>query len=212
MGLMLYLLRHGETTFSREGGFCGQIDPELTLAGIQMAEAFAAAYRSVPWTAVYASPLKRTVATAKPLCDAIGLPMRLRDGLMEISYGEWEGRTPEDVKQQHPTDHERWETEPSWYAPTGGESGAQVASRASMVLSEILSRNPEGNVLVVTHKATLRLLLCTLLGIDLGRYRDRIAALAGSVTGVRFGRHGPMLEFLGDRSYMSEELRSLPGT
>lgn len=212
MGVMLYLLRHGETTFSRTGGFCGQIDPELTPEGHQMAEAFAVAYRSVPWQAIYCSPMLRTVATATPLSQALAMPLQLRDGLKEISYGEWEGRTVAEVLQSHPEDHERWQTEPSWYPPTGGESGAQVAERASSVITEILAQHADGNMLVVSHKATLRLLLCIFLGIDLGRYRDRIALPAGSVTGIRFGKHGPMLEFLGDRSYMSKELRSMPGT
>lgn len=212
MSLALYLLRHGETACSRANLFCGDLDPELTPEGAQMAAAFADAYRKEPWDAVYASPMQRTVATGKPLCDAISLPMELRDGLREIAYGEWEGRTAEDVRQRFPDDYVRWLAEPSWNAPTGGETGAQVASRASLVVEEILDRHPEGDVLVVSHKATLRLILCSLLGIDLGRYRDRLAAPAASVSVVRFGEHGPMLERLGDRSHLSAELRSLPGT
>jgi broad specificity phosphatase PhoE len=66
--------------------------------------------------------------------------------------------------------------------------------------------------LIVSHKATIRIILCSLLGIDLGRYRDRLDAPAGSISVVRFGQYGPRLERLGDRSYMSEELQALPGT
>jgi probable phosphoglycerate mutase len=212
MSLTLYLLRHGETVASRTGAFCGDLDPELTPEGAQMAEAFAAAYRTLPFAAVYASPMKRTVATARPLCEAAGLPMQLRDGLKEIAYGEWEGRTLEDVKQRYAADYMHWLVEPSWNAPTGGETGVQVAGRASLVVAEILAAQHDGNVLLVSHKATLRLILCSLLGIELGRYRDRIAAPAASVSVLRFGEHGPMLERLGDRSYMSEELLALPGT
>lgn len=88
----------------------------------------------------------------------------------------------------------------------------QIASRAMLVISEIQEKYPAGNVLVVSHKATLRIILCSLLGIDLGRYRDRINALAAAVSMVKFDVHGPLLEVLGDRSHMSEELRNLPGT
>jgi broad specificity phosphatase PhoE len=88
LSLRLYFLRHGETTFSTTGAFCGDLDPELTAEGVQMARAFAAAYRSIPWTAAYVSPMKRTIATAKPLCDAVGLEIQLRDGLKEIRYGK----------------------------------------------------------------------------------------------------------------------------
>jgi probable phosphoglycerate mutase len=209
---MLYFLRHGETEYSRSGGFCGDLDPELTSAGMQMAKEFADAYRSIDWTAAYVSPMKRTIATAKPLCDAVGLEMQLRDGLKEIRYGEWEGKTLDDVKAHYAEDYLHWMTEPAWNAPSGGETAVQIASRASLVINEIESKYTSGNVLVVSHKATIRIILCGLLGIDLGRYRDRINALAGSVSIVKFKDYGPLLEVLGDRSYMSEPIRNLVGT
>lgn len=212
MSLTLYLIRHGETIYSQTGGYCGELDPELTDEGRQMAEAFAMAYRSTPWNAIYVSPMKRTIATAKPLCDAIGMEMQLHDGLKEIRYGEWEGKTSEYVKEHYPEDYERWLTEPAWNAPVGGETSVQIASRASAVIAEIEDKYTEGNVLVVSHKATIRIILCSLLGIDLGRYRDRINALAGSINIVKFGKYGPLLEVLGDRTYMGEALRNRPGT
>ncbi len=213
MALTIYLLRHGETTYSRSGGFCGNLDPELTHEGSQMAEQFAQAYRSLPWAAVYASPMRRTVATSRPLCDALGIELRTRDGLKEIAYGDWEGKTTDEVKQTYADDYHQWMTEPAWNAPTGsGETAVQVSNRASAVVTEIIETFSDGNILIVSHKATIRVLLCNFLGIDLGRYRDRINALAGSVSTVRIGDYGPLLETLGDRSYMSEALRSLPGT
>ncbi len=212
MSLKLYLLRHGETIYSKTGGYCGELDPELTPEGCLMAKEFADAYRSLPWTAVYASPMKRTIATARPLCDAIGMEMQLRDGLKEIRYGKWEGQTVEYVKQHYGDDYVHWLTEPAWNPPTGGETAVQIANRACAVISEIQAKYSTGNVLVVSHKATIRIILCSLLGIDLGRYRDRINALAGSVSVVKFDVYGPLLEVLGDRSYMNEQLRSVAGT
>ena len=213
MSLRIYFVRHGETTYSQTGGFCGAIDPELTPAGSQMAEQFAATYAKVPWEAVYVSPMKRTIATAKPLCDAVGIEMQLHDGLREINYGEWEGKTVEAVKKDYEEDYINWLTEPAWNAPTnGGETSVEIASRSSLVIAEIQEKYKSGNVLVVSHKATIRILLCSLLGIDLGRYRYRIGALAASVSIVKFDVRGPLLEVLGDRSYMDETLRNLPGT
>ncbi|PSB26948.1 histidine phosphatase family protein [Stenomitos frigidus] len=212
MSLKLYFLRHGETTYSRTGGYCGELDPDLTPNGTKMAEAFAAAHQSIAWTAAYVSPMKRTIATAKPLCHAIGLDMQFRDGLKEIRYGEWEGKTQEYVKEHYTEAYIRWLAEPAWNAPPGGETSVQIASRASLVVAEVEQKHPSGNVLVVSHKATIRIILCSLLGIDLGRYRDRIDTLAGSTSIVRFGERGPLLEVLGDRSYMDEALRALEGT
>lgn len=213
MSLRIYFVRHGETTYSQTGGFCGAIDPELTPAGSQMAEQFAATYAKLPWNAVYVSPMKRTIATAKPLCDAVGIEMQLRDGLREIKYGDWEGKTVEEVKKDYEEDYINWLTEPAWNAPTnGGETSVEIASRSSLVIAEIQEKYKSGNVLVVSHKATIRIILCSLLGIDLGRYRYRIGALAASVSIVKFDVRGPLLEVLGDRSYMDENLRNLPGT
>jgi probable phosphoglycerate mutase len=65
-----------------------------------MAEDFANAYKSLPWTAIFCSPLWRPVETAKPLSDLIGMALQLRDGLKEIAYGKWEGKTPEEVNRE----------------------------------------------------------------------------------------------------------------
>ena len=212
MSLTIYFLRHGETTASRTGGYCGELDPELTSVGTQMAKAFAAAYSSHPWTAVFASPMRRTIATAKPLCQALGLEMELRDGLKEIKYGKWEGKSVEAVKEEFLDDYIRWLTEPAWNPPTGGETATEVASRASLVITEIQQKYTEGDVLVVCHKATIRIIICSLLGIDLGRFRDRIYMPVASVSAIKLDEHGPLLQVLGDRYHLPEDLRNLPGT
>ncbi|WP_293145544.1 MULTISPECIES: histidine phosphatase family protein [unclassified Microcoleus] len=212
MSLKIYFLRHGETVYSKTGGFCGDLDPELTPEGSMMAEQFAATYAKLPWDAVYVSPMKRTIATAKPLCDAVGIEMQLRDGLKEIKYGKWEGETVESVREKYAEDYINWLAEPAWNAPTEGETSVQISSRASLVIAEIQEKYKTGNVLVVSHKATIRIILCGLLGIDLGSYRNRIATLAASISIVKFDVRGPMLEVLGDRSHLDENLRNLPGT
>ncbi|MER3433902.1 MAG: histidine phosphatase family protein [Leptolyngbya sp. ERB_1_1] len=212
MTLTVYFMRHGETTYSQTGGFCGSLDPDLTDEGLEMAITFGKAYSKLDWTAAYVSPMKRTIATAKPLCDAVGLEMQLRDGLKEIQYGEWEGKTQDYVKEHDSEHYVHWMTEPAWNAPPGGETAVQIASRSELVITEITQKYADGNVLVVSHKATIRIMLCGLLGIDLGRYRDRIDTPAASVSVVEFGKYGPKLKILGDRSFMPEQLRSRPGT
>jgi probable phosphoglycerate mutase len=214
MGIMLYFLRHGQTAYSLTGGFCGlpENDPGLTTAGVLMAEAFAAAYSFLPWQAVYVSPLHRTIQTAKPLCQAVGLEMQLRDGLKEISYGRWEGKHPSWVNRHFHDEYVRWLTDPAWNAPTGGERGVDIARRSSLVLKEIEQHYSEGNVLLVSHKATIRIMLCSLLGIDVGRYRDRLAMPVAAVSIVELTERGPLFQAIGDRSHLSEHLRSLPCT
>jgi probable phosphoglycerate mutase len=87
-----------------------------------------------------------------------------------------------------------------------------IATRALAVVEEIKHRHPTGNVLAVSHKATIRIVLCGLLGIDVGRFRFRLGAPVGSVSVVEFDSHGPLLHTLADRNHQSERLRSQPGT
>lgn len=177
-----------------------------------MAEAFAQAYRNLPWKAIFVSPLSRTIATATPLCEAIGLEMQLRDGLKEITYGQWEGEPPEIVDRDFHDDYVRWLTDPAWNAPTGGERGVDIVRRSSLVLQEIEQRYFQGCVLLVSHKATIRIMLCSLLGIDVGRYRDRFDMPVAAVSIVEMGANGPLFHVIADRSYLSQYLRSLPST
>jgi broad specificity phosphatase PhoE len=212
MSLTLYLLRHGQTAHSRENDFCGSLDAELTPDGIAMARCFAAAYKSVPWAAVYCSPKKRTIATAAPLCEAIGQTPQIRDGLREIAYGAWEGKNVEMVDREYHDDYIRWSADPAWYPPTGGETAVTIAGRVLPVIEEIKAAHKDGNVLVVSHKATIRITLCSFLGIDVGRFRYRLGAPVGSVSVVEFSNHGPLMRALGDRTHLDERLRGLPGT
>jgi probable phosphoglycerate mutase len=207
MGLTLFFLRHGETTASQFGEFCGILDPELTSDGRLMADDFASFYASFPWTAVFSSPLKRAVAMVQPLCNATGTQTNLRDELKEIYFGKWEGMSPEEVGREFHDDYIRWMADPGWNAPTGGEKGIEIARAGAHILGEIYSTYSEGNVLVVSHKATIRIMLCLLLGIDIGRFRDRLSLPAGSVCIVEMAAHGPLLHVMGDRSYLRDSLQ-----
>ena|SRR2546426_1241521 len=213
MALHIYFLRHGQTALSREDSFCGSgLDPDLTPDGLEMARAFSAAYLKNSWKAIYASSLRRAIVTAQPLCEALAMEMQVRPGLNEIGYGKWEGLTKEEVSQRHHDDYVSWLADPAWYAPTGGELAVVIAQRGLQVLEEIKQRFSDGNVLVVSHKATIRIILCSLLGIEVGRFRYRLACPVGSISIVEFTPQGPLLQSLADRSHLSEALRSLPGT
>lgn len=212
MTLNLFLLRHGETESSFSGGYCGLTDIALTPEGREMADDFAAAYQDHPWAGIYVSPLLRTRTTAEPLCRLTGHSMQLRPELREIEYGAWEGKSAQQVAADHPRDYQRWLSDAGWNAPTGGERGIDVARRVLLVLDEIQQTHAEGDVLVVSHKATIRILICSLLGIDLGAYRDRIDTPVASLSVVEFHEHGPRLARLGDRSHLRPALRDRSGT
>jgi broad specificity phosphatase PhoE len=213
MGLNFYLLRHGQTALSREDTFCGSgLDPELTADGLAMAAAFADAYSKTKWQAIFTSSLKRTIATAQPLCERLSINAQPRQELDEIAYGRWEGQTKDKVNEEYHDDYVRWLADPAWHAPTGGELAVTIARRGMKLIEEIKAQCEDGNVLIVSHKATIRVILCSLMGIDVGRFRYRFVCPVGSVSMVEFTSEGPFLHSLGDRSHFGEGLRDLPGT
>ncbi|HKO97936.1 MAG TPA: histidine phosphatase family protein [Pyrinomonadaceae bacterium] len=213
MSLTVCFLRHGQTALSRSDVFCGSgLDPELTPEGLEMAQAFAAAHRNNPWTAIVTSKLRRTIQTAQPLCEALQVEAEVHDGLNEIGYGKWEGLTKEEVDRAYHDDYVNWLADPAWHCPTDGELAVEVARRSLEIVEGLTERFSEGNVLVVSHKATIRIILCSLLGIDVGRFRYRFGCPVGSISTVDFTSHGPFLKVMADRSHLSERLKSLPGT
>ena len=102
------------------------------------------------------------------------LEVQTRDGLREISHGRWEQMTRREVEEKYPEEAAEWEKDPYTFAPVGGESGLAVTARALPVLVELVRKHPGENILVVSHKATIRLLLSSLLGFDPRRYRDNL--------------------------------------
>jgi probable phosphoglycerate mutase len=170
----LYLVRHGATQLTAEDRFSGAIGVDLSVEGRSQAERLAERLASEPISAVYASPLSRTVETATILATPHRLPVIQRDGLREISHGHWEGMSRQVVETEFAEEYAAWDADPFTYAPEGGESGVQVLARALPVIREIVVTHAGQNVLVVSHKATLRLLLSSLLGFDERGYRDRL--------------------------------------
>ena len=202
--------------------FCGRgLDIDLTSDGLAMAQRFAEFYHDTRWRAIYASPLRRTRATARPTAEACGLEVRTLDGLAEIDYGQWDGRTADDVDHAFHDDYVRWTADPAWNAPTGGETAVALAQRVLGAVQTIVeeqggredgSHEADGDVLVVSHKAAIRVALCGLLGVDVGRFRFRFACPTASVSVIEFGRHGPMADAVADRSHLDARLRGLKGT
>jgi len=205
--LSLYLLRHGETDFSREDRFCGRIDAPLTDIGREMAGCFAGMYGDLDWRAIFTSTRQRAISTAEPLATRISMPARREPGLDEMDYGEWQGRWKGEVAATDRARYSAWRVDPTVGAP-GGESVFEVHARAARVIDEIRARFDDGNVLIVSHKTTLRVLICGLLGVDLKHHRDRIIQPVCGLTIIEIPPEGPALRVLADVTHLPPSLRT----
>jgi broad specificity phosphatase PhoE len=204
----LLLVRHGATPLTAEDRFSGAEGVDLSDEGRAQVARLAERLAGEPIDAVYASPLSRTRETAALLAGPHRLPLELRDGLREISHGHWEGRTRAEVERLHPQEYEAWETDPFTFAPSGGESGLAVLARALPVVRDIVVAHEGARILVVSHKATLRLLLSSLLGFDARGYRDRLDQSPACLNVVDFrGPTRPRLMLFNDISHYQGQPR-----
>jgi len=170
----VYLVRHGATLLSGEDRFAGETDVALSEIGREQARALGRRLAGEQIDVFYASPLSRAVETARLVAAPHGREVVSLAELREMSHGRWEGKTRAEVESLYPEEYRRWESDPFSFAPEGGETGLEVTARALPALLEIAGSHPGERVLVVSHKATIRLLISTLLGFDARGYRDRL--------------------------------------
>ena len=208
MTTRLYLVRHGSTLLSAEDRFAGATDVDLSDHGREQAERLAERLANDKICAAYCSPMRRTYDTNAIVARPYGLTPQPRDGLREISHGRWEGLTRAEVEHRFKDEYEAWETDPFTYAPEGGESGLSVLARALPVIRELVVTHANDTVLVVSHKATIRLLISSLLGFDARGYRDRLDQQPACLNVLEF--NGPVkarLMLFNDVSHYADQPR-----
>ncbi len=174
MTTRLYLVRHGATQLTAEDRFSGASNIHLSEAGRDQVEHLARRLADDNISVLYCSPLDRTMETAAILAKPHRLTPIPNDGLREISHGHWEGLSRKEVEEQFHDEYIAWETDPFTFAPIDGESGISVLARALPVIRQIVVSHQDNNIVVVSHKATIRLILSSLLGFDERGYRDRL--------------------------------------
>ncbi len=170
----VYLIRHGATVVSGRDPFAGSIDVELSDEGRTQAVQLGKRLASAPLAAIYCSPMGRTIETASLVGAPHGLTPQTDPGLREINYGQWDGLDKAVVAEQFAENWAQWQEDPYGTAPGGGDSGASVLARALPALQQIVEQHRGQTVAVVAHKGTNRLLISSLLGLDVRRFRDRL--------------------------------------
>ncbi|WP_019549681.1 histidine phosphatase family protein [Streptomyces sulphureus] len=171
MAARLLLVRHGQTVWHAENRYAGISDVALTDRGIAQAEALGVWAASRRVDAVACSPLSRARATAEPAARRLGLTPVVREGLREIDFGWGEGRTIAEMAAEDPETVRAFQADAEAGAFPGSEPPSAAAVRVTAALRGLAAEHEGGTVLVVAHNTALRVALCALLGIPLGRYR-----------------------------------------
>jgi len=159
----LIIIRHGETSWNRERVFRGRRDIRLNSAGITQADATAKALEAKVFEAIYTSPLKRSLVTARRIAKPHEIAIREVDGFSDISYGAWEGLSVETVQREYPKLYERWIENPAKSRFTRGESMKRAWKRVNSALREVMWTHGTGTVVIVSHRIPIKMMTAYLL-------------------------------------------------
>jgi probable phosphoglycerate mutase len=153
----IYFVRHGETvlTPTRKFSGTGALDPELMQEGLDQAELVAAEAVKLGADILIASPLNRTRQTAQAIARTTGLEIIFDEAWFELSFGSWDGKSIEEVKEQEPDAYQAWLNSTA-YAPGGGESWDQATVRIEEALEKLVAEYPGKKIIVVTHNGVIK--------------------------------------------------------
>ncbi len=192
----LVFFRHGKTGFPEERFYSRVDDPSLNVEGKSQAERLGRWVKGSSFSALYSSPLKRTLETADYLSKGLNLIISPKTGLEERTMGEWDGLTPAEAKERFPQEFLEWKGDLLEYSPPGGESWAAFAERVMKTVEEIKERHSNQRVAVVTHVGPIRVIVSRAMEIKDENYK-RIVLGYGSATRIDYTKNWGNLYYLG---------------
>ncbi len=161
----IYFVRHGETvlTPTRKFSGTGSLDPELMQEGLDQAELVAEEAVKLGADVLIASPLKRTKQTAEAISRTTGLDIIFDQSWYELSFGDWDGKSIEEVKAEDPDAYQAWLNSTA-YAPGGGESYDEASVRIEEALEKLVAEYPGKKIIVVTHNGVIKTVIKLAMG------------------------------------------------
>ena len=177
----LYLVRHGETEWNREGRAQGRADIPLNEAGVAQSQALADAFASMDVAAVMSSSSRRAVNTAEAIASPHGLSVTADDDLRELDFGGLDGAPLRDMREMFPDFFEHWTRDPATAQfPDGGETLQALQERTWAAVEAVArSHEAQANVIIVSHAFALYSIMCRALGMPLSNY-GRLRITPGS--------------------------------
>jgi broad specificity phosphatase PhoE len=188
---MISFVRHGETPHNREGRLQGRVDLELSERGLDQASRVADRFAGSTITNVYSSPLVRARQTAAAIAAVCGCEVEVDDRLIELDYGEWDGRPLSEMRSMRATG---WLTDPD-FAPPGGESLVAVTKRVESFCRDRLA-SASGRAVAVSHVSPIKAAVTWALGVDeLATLRMQLGLASITTIGARSDGSGYLVSF-----------------
>ncbi len=197
----VYLVRHGQTAWNVGEIFRGRADIPLDDTGRQEVHLAGEALKDETLHAVYSSPLSRSMETAENIAKFHNLPVIPLDAIIDISYGEWEGKPNQEIQQEYPKLHAIWVNEPHKVQFPAGESLDEVRSRTMAALDELIQKHQDENFVLVAHRVPNKVICCSLLGLDNSHFW-RIQQDTACTNLFTYRDQQWIISFLNDTSYL----------
>jgi alpha-ribazole phosphatase len=200
----LFLIRHAQTKHNHDRRYQGSTDAPLNETGELQAREIAKRLSNKKIDAIYSSNLQRSVQTADFITKVHNLKINQDERLREISFGNWEGMSYDEIQKISPDLLEKWIDDPANIAPPNGETLVQLASRVKSAIDEIKSKNTKDEtVLLVTHGGVIRTLLCIVLGVELNNHL-KFDCATGSLSIISFYDEHANVRLLNDISHLQK--------
>jgi broad specificity phosphatase PhoE len=165
----IYLARHGESDWNAANRFQGHSDRPLTDLGREQAQALGGLVAAENVEAIYSSPLKRALETARIVAVRSGLEVVEDEDLREVDTGSWSGLSRAEVQERFPEGFDRWTSGGAGWED--GESYEEMAERVLAAVNRIAGAHPGGRVLIVSHGGPIRAIQGAANGMDIDEYR-----------------------------------------
>ena len=162
----IYLVRHGQTAWNKEEIFRGRTDVPLDEIGLKQAALAGQYFKGMEIHAIYSSPLSRAWQTAKKIAEFHDLKVLPLDGIIDMSFGKWEGHPHQEIRENDRETYRHWGEEPHLVRLPGGEGLDDVRVRAMASLEEVIRSHPGKTLVLVSHRVVNKVIICGILGLD----------------------------------------------
>ena len=205
--MKFFIVRHGETDWNKLGRFQGHTDISLNDRGLSQARETAVASEDWGYTAIYSSPLVRTVQVAEEIAKVTPMLVSQEPGLKELSLGDLEGVTGEEMRNDWPDLFAAWRTEPEKMSMPNGESLGELRDRTWQVILDIEQKHSsDDSIVVISHNFAIRSIVNELLGMPLA-YFHRMSLNLASVCTFDSDERGRRLTGYNSTNHLSPENR-----